>query len=189
MQDSNNSFTVLSEEDRRLASKVNLISWIMKTSVLIICAMTVHTGNSMDCGIEAHGLFITLIVVMSIDLGLLAIATAAIKKPYWWLSRTYLYFYEVAKWCLRLSIIVCAVIMSFFYFTSVFRCLGYIRGLLLALTVVLDLFSLLYVAHGFCITCAFFLEEPAPPLRINELTKRSRLSKAYVKINEVEDYN
>jgi hypothetical protein len=173
MQGIDYSFEVLHEEDRRVASTVNLVSRLIKLAILVACIVVLCLGIK-ACGPQAHAVFVTLTVLMSADLILLAGAQIAISVQPGRLANSYLCFYAVVKWLLRGGVVVCSVVITEEYFTSTYTCTGGIKTLLFAFTLGLDLLAFVYILLLCCMTCACICEESGPVVvKSSEMTYHS----------------
>jgi hypothetical protein len=132
------------------------ISKSIKLAVAGLISVIFAFSKEHDCGRQAYELLLTLLIVMYCDVGLFAVARLALVVKPGCLPAIYLMFYSAAKWLLRLAIVSCGIVINVHYFSSVYDCGDNLKTSLFAMMIVLDVFTVSYLAFANCLLCSCF---------------------------------
>jgi hypothetical protein len=154
-------------------------SKVLKLALAFCVTVVLTLEDHTECGAEINSLLNTLLVVLYTDLCLFTLARLALLMTAGCLPASYLLFYSIARWVLRVTLLYCGVVVNLDYF----KCDCELKDILLFIMIVLDILSTAYLTFGCCLvgSCLCALTG------LTDTTRTDSVTSSYISINNEEE--
>mmetsp|Transcript_32797 Transcript_32797/g.57099 ORF Transcript_32797/g.57099 Transcript_32797/m.57099 type:complete len:193 (+) Transcript_32797:2497-3075(+) len=147
-------FAYQTQKERIVTLAFTVTSKVLKVAIAITILVLISSGDGERCGQEAYDLYITLLVVLLLDISSYLFSLIALHLTPGCMPACYLICYTITKWLLRGAIVSCAIVINVHFFGDYYDCSGAQMSLMIFIMAVLDLLAVVYLLFGCCLTCS-----------------------------------